>query len=135
MDFTPLLSAEFPIPAHAIAAFVAMALGLVQFALRKGTRLHRGIGYVWVICMVFVGISGFFIHELRMFGPFSPIHFLSAYILWALYSAVSAARRHDIRAHKRGMILTYVLALILTGLFTFYPGRVMHQVVFGSGML
>jgi uncharacterized membrane protein len=29
------------------------------------------------------------------------------------------------------MVLLYILALLVTGLFTFWPGRVMHGVLFG----
>jgi uncharacterized membrane protein len=29
------------------------------------------------------------------------------------------------------MILLFWLALVLTGIFTFWPGRVMHMVLFG----
>jgi uncharacterized membrane protein len=41
------------------------------------------------------------------------------------------ARAGKIRAHRRAMILLFWLALVLTGLFTFAPGRIMHQVVTG----
>jgi uncharacterized membrane protein len=30
------------------------------------------------------------------------------------------------------MLLLFWLALVLTGAFTFWPGRVMHAVVFGA---
>ena len=47
--------------------------------------------------------------------------------------AVQAARRGDIRRHKRAMTSLFWLALVLTGAFTFLPGRVMHQLA--SNML
>ena len=30
------------------------------------------------------------------------------------------------------MAWVYALALVVTGLFTLWPGRIMHQVLFGS---
>jgi uncharacterized membrane protein len=45
--------------------------------------------------------------------------------------AVFAASRGRIEAHRRAMLSIYALALIVTGLFTLWPGRIMHRVVFG----
>ena len=81
--------------------------------------------------MAFVAISGFFIYETRLFGVFSLIHLLSVLVLVTLWRAVRMARAGKIRAHRRAMILLFWLALVLTGLFTFAPGRIMHQVVTG----
>ena len=77
-------------------------------------------------------VSGFFIHGLRLVGPFSPIHLLSAITLVSLWHAIRAARRGDIRRHRKTMVALFWMALILTGFFTFWPGRVMHQVVTGA---
>jgi uncharacterized membrane protein len=94
--------------------------------------MHRRLGYLWVALMTGVAISGLFIHELRMVGPFSPIHLLSLITLASLWVAISRARRRDIAGHRRVMLLLFWLALVLTGAFTFWPGRVMHAVVFGA---
>jgi len=127
----PLLEAAPPIPFHGLAALAAAGLGAVQLWRPKGGRMHRRLGYLWVALMVGVAISGLFIHELRMAGRFSPIHLLSLVTLASLWIAVSRARRRDIAGHRRVMILLFWLALVLTGLFTFWPGRVMHMVLFG----
>ena len=128
----PLLDAAAPIPLHALAAFAAAGLGAVQLWRPKGGRLHRRLGYLWVALIAGVAISGLFIHELRMVGPFSPIHILSLLTLASLWVAISRARRRDIAGHRRVMILLFWLALVLTGAFTFWPGRVMHMVLFGG---
>ena len=94
--------------------------------------MHRRLGYLWAALMTGVAISGLFIHELRMVGPFSPIHLLSLITLASLWVAISRARRRDIAGHRRVMLLLFWLALVLTGAFTFWPGRVMHQVLFGA---
>ena len=41
--------------------------------------------------MVLVAVIGFFIHEIRVTGVFSPIHLLSLFVLVTLFTAVSAA--------------------------------------------
>jgi len=127
----PLLEAAPPIPFHALAALAAAGLGAVQLWRPKGGWMHCRLGYLWVALMAGVAISGLFIHELRMVGRFSPIHLLSLVTLASLWIAVSRARRRDIAGHRRVMILLFWLSLVLIGLFTFWPGRVMHMALFG----
>ena len=132
MTLDPLLSAPQPIPAHAIAALVAMVLGGLQLYGPKGTRNHRILGYIWVGLMAIVAFSGFFIHVLKLVGPFSPIHLLSVLTLASLWYAIGAVRRGDIKRHRKTMVTLFWMALILTGFFTFWPGRVTYQVVTGA---
>jgi uncharacterized membrane protein len=131
MSLAPLLDAAPAIPVHAFAAMAAFALGLVQFAAPKGTLPHRTIGWIWVGLMVMVAISSFWIHQIRLLGPWSPIHLLSIFTLIVLPIAVWRAHRHDVISHRRIMIFTFAGALVVAGLFTLVPGRIMHAVVFG----
>jgi len=131
MNIEALTSAPEPIPVHAILAMFAVVGGGVQFALPKGTLPHRVLGYAWVSAMLVVALSSFFINEYRWVGPFGPIHLLSCLVLVSLWRGVHHARQHDIRAHKRAMIILYCLGLLLAGAFTFWPGRIMHTVLFG----
>ena len=132
MSLAPLLDAAPAIPVHAFAAMAAFALGLVQFAAPKGTLPHRTVGWIWVGLMAIVAASSFWIHEIRLLGPWSPIHLLSIFTLIVLPIAVWRARRHRVADHRRIMTMTFVGALVIAGLFTFMPGRIMHAVVFGS---
>ena len=132
MNWQPLLDAGPIIYGHAVAAFLAIFVGAVQFALPKGTPLHRGIGYCWMALISAVAISSFFIHTIKMLGPFSLIHLLSVFTLYSVYEAIASARAGNIAQHKRTMIRLFVLALILTGAFTLLPGRIMHAVFFGG---
>ena len=77
MNFQPLLESAQPTTVHAMAAMLAVGLGGVQFVLPKGSRLHRWLGYAWVVLMASVATTGLLIHEIRMVGPFSPIDLLS----------------------------------------------------------
>lgn len=131
MNLEPLLSAAQPIPTHAFLAIFAVVSGGLQFALPKGTFAHRCLGYVWVAAMFVVAASSFFINEFRLMGPFGPIHLLSCLVLWSLFRGVGLARKHKIAAHRNAMIQLYVFSLLLAGGFTFWPGRIMHSVLFG----
>ncbi|MFT4118564.1 DUF2306 domain-containing protein [Bradyrhizobium sp.] len=132
MSLAPLLEAAPAIPLHAVAAMAAFVLGLVQLAAPKGTLPHRTLGWIWVGLMAFVAASSFWIHQIRLVGPWSPIHLLSIFTLVMLVSGVMAARRHNVRGHKITMISIFFGALVIAGLFTFVPGRIMYQVVFGG---
>jgi uncharacterized membrane protein len=132
MTLAPLLQASPAIQIHAFSAMAAFALGAVQLAAPKGTLPHRTFGWIWITLMFVVAASSFFIHELRMWGPWSPIHLLSIYTLVMLPLAVLAAHRHEVTRHRGRMIGLFVGALVIAGLFTFWPGRIMYHVVFGS---
>ena len=132
MSLAPLLNAAPEIQLHAFAALAAFALGAVQLAAPKGTLPHRTLGWVWVVLMLVISGSSFLIHGIKMWGPWSPIHLLSVLTPITLVMAVLAARAHRVRAHKTAMISLFAGALLLAGLFTLVPGRIMHDVLFGS---
>ncbi|MBV8780494.1 MAG: DUF2306 domain-containing protein [Phycisphaerae bacterium] len=131
MSLAPLLSAPAAIQIHAFAAMSAFALGIVQLAAPKGTLPHRTLGWTWVVLMAIVAGSSFFVHELKIWGPWSPIHLLSIFTLIMLPLGVWRAHRHQVQKHRWTMIGVFVGGLIVAGLFTFVPGRIMHAVVFG----
>jgi uncharacterized membrane protein len=132
MSLAPLLDAAAAIRLHAFAAMAAFALGAVQLSAPKGTLPHRTLGWIWVALMLGVSVSSFWIHQIRMWGPWSPIHLLSIFTLATLPLAVWAAHRHDVDRHRRAMTSIFVGALVIAGLFTLLPGRIMHAVVFGN---
>lgn len=106
------------------------AVGLVQLTAPKGPIPHRLIGWSWVTLTLIVAISSFFIHTIRLWGPWSPIHLLSILVLATLPLAVMHARRHDVHQHRTAMLMLFTGALVIAGGFTFLPGRIMHAVVF-----
>jgi len=131
MSLAPLLDAAPAIPLHAFAAMAAFAVGLVQFAAPKGTLPHRTIGWIWVLLIASAAISSFWIQTIRLVGPFSPIHLLSIFTLIVLPIGVWRAHSRRVADHKRIMTMIFGGALVIAGLFTFVPGRIMHAVVFG----
>jgi uncharacterized membrane protein len=132
MTLAPLLAADGAIRLHAFAAMAAFVLGVVQLGAPKGTIPHRTIGWVWVALMLAVSISAFWIHTIRLWGPWSPIHLLAIFTLVMLPVAVFHARRHRVQQHRIAMLSLFFGALLIAGLFTLFPGRIMHAVVFGQ---
>jgi uncharacterized membrane protein len=132
MSLAPLLDAAPQIPLHAFAAMAAFVLGVVQLAAPKGTLPHRALGWIWVALMMGVALSSFWIHQIRLVGPWSPIHLLSIFVLVVVPLGVWRAHRHQVADHRRIMILIFSGALVIAGLFTLLPGRIMHAVAFGS---
>jgi uncharacterized membrane protein len=132
MTLAPLLNAPLAIQLHAYAAIAAFLLGIAQLARVKGTLSHRTLGWVWVGLMLIVAVSSFWIHNLHVWGPWSPIHLLSILTLTMLPYGVIMARRHVIVGHKLTMLGMFAGALVIAGIFTFAPGRIMHRVLFGG---
>ena len=131
MTLAPLHAASFAIQLHALSAIAAFLLGLFQFLAPKGSARHRAFGRVWVGLMAIVASSSFFIHELRMWGPWSVIHLLSIQVLAFLPVGVLHARQGRIDSHRYIFTRMFIGALLVAGAFTLLPGRIMNAVVFG----
>jgi len=132
MSLEPLLTAPLAVRLHALPAFAAFALGIVQLVAPKGTLPHRALGWTWVVLMAMVAISSFFIHTICTLGSYSVIHLLSIATLAYLPIGVRRARAHDVNRHRKTMLLLFLGALLIAGGFTFMPGRIMHDVAFDT---
>lgn len=132
MNLEPLAMATPMIQIHVAGAVLALALGTAILGLPKGTPRHRRMGRIWWLLMMVVTLSSFFIHEIRLVGPWSPIHLLSVFTLVMLILAVKWVRQGRRRAHGITMVNLFLFALVGTGIFTLLPGRLMHTVVFGG---
>jgi uncharacterized membrane protein len=121
MSFAPLFAATPVVQIHAFAALAAFVLGAVQLLAPKGTIPHRAVGWTWVVLMALIAVSSFWI----------PIHLLSIFTLAMLPLAVLHARRHRVERHRKAMTSIFLGAMVIAGLFTLLPGRIMHDVVFG----
>ncbi len=132
MALQSLFAAPAVIQIHVYAALAATILGAAILFRRKGTPRHRLAGKIWVGLMVVVSLSFFGIHEIMLWGPWSPIHILSIVTLISLAFGVQRARRHDISGHRFAMRATYLGALVIAGAFTLLPDRLMYEVLFGG---
>ncbi len=114
--FTPIIIL------HTVAALAALALGSVMFLRRKGSPSHRKLGRAWALLMLVIILSSFFI---KTSGSFSWIHLLSAASLVLLVLAIRHARQRKLSAHRRTMVGLYAGSLIVAGLFTLLPSRLL----------
>lgn len=128
-----LLKADIIILLHTAFALSAALVGALQFVLKKGTSVHRYMGRFWVVFMGITALSSFLIHEIKMIGPFSLIHLLSVLMLYSLWEGMRYIQQGNVAKHKQTMIALYLYGIVLTGLLTLLPGRLMNSAVFGGG--
>ena len=131
MYWEPLFETTFVVHIHVVSATGAFVLGAFILWRRKGTKLHKALGKVWIVLMLVVATSALFIHELRLIGPFSPIHIFSIMVYVGVAQGLYYIRRGNVVAHQASMQGLYLGALILAGAFTFLPTRLMHELFFG----
>jgi uncharacterized membrane protein len=136
LDFKPILDAPFAVKLHLATVVPAFAIGTWQiFLSRKGAPLHRALGAVYLVLMTITAVTTLFVHQLMPHSPFfglSPVHLLVPLTLFAVIAALLAVRRHDVRAHRRAMIMLYVGGMLIAGGLTLLPGRILHAVFFGG---
>lgn len=131
MNFALFSDATPTVILHLIFSLSAIVLGAIQFVCKKGTTIHRTLGYIWVIAMVVICLSSFGIQSIMpngIFGGFSPIHLLSLWVLFQLARGIYFARKHEIVRHRKCMIYTYVGGLLIAAAFTLMPGRFLYKV-------
>ena len=132
MSFAPILAAGPAIHIHLAATLAALALGVVMLVRRKGTLSHRTLGWTWVVLMAVAAGSSFFITGINA-GRFSPIHILSVATLLLLPWAVYAIRRGKVQRHRWTMIGIFAGGLVIAGVFTLVPGRLLGNLVLAGG--
>ena len=117
---------------HTIFAILAIPLGLLIFLKKKGTFLHKRLGWFWILCLVIVSISAVFIQTKP--GQFSIIHLLIPSTLISLIYAIWSIKKFKEKkyrySHIYSMIGVYLGALITAGTFTLMPGRIIHSLLF-----
>jgi len=132
MTLTPLWSLPFDVALHLAAALLAILLGPLALYRRRRDSMHKLLGYAWVLSMVLTALSSFSLSAeiLPIYGGFGPIHLLSVWVLWSLWVGVQAIRAGGMRRHQAVMRGLYWGGLMIAGLFTLMPGRVLSRVLF-----
>ncbi|MFT4090318.1 MAG: hypothetical protein QM645_06270 [Asticcacaulis sp.] len=120
----------FAVRLHLGAALMALGLGTILLMAPKGILPHRLMGWVWVALMLVTAVSSFYIREINS-GGLSLIHALSGWTTIAAPMLVWFARCKRVGRHRLSAYCLYFGGLVVAGLFTFVPGRLMWQVVFG----
>lgn len=114
---------------HLAGIGVAILVGVVLMIGVKGSRMHRMLGWTWVLAMMTGAVSSLFIRMLNH-GAFSYIHLISGWTIIALPMAVAAARSHRVRLHARLMTGLFTGGLVFAGILAFIPGRLMWRLFF-----
>jgi uncharacterized membrane protein len=114
---------------HLITIVAALALTPALLLQKRGTQLHRQLGWAWATAMITTAVVSLFVHETGT--GFSPIHLLSVITIIGVPLTIWAARRHKVAAHRLGIRLAVTGALLIAGFFTFPFGRMMGRWLFG----
>jgi uncharacterized membrane protein len=128
-DWKLMLHAGWMIQLHTLAALSALLVALFLLRGAKGTKVHRVVGWVWVIFMMTTAISSFFVRELNP-GRLSYVHIIAGWVTFATPLGVWAARTHRVKMHQRVMTGLIIGGLLIAGLLTFIPGRLMWRIFF-----
>ena len=121
---------------HLASALAALVLGPVPLWSRKGSPLHRRMGYLWVLLMLAAATTSIFIRDQGRWAwaGFSPIHLLTVVTFVGVGTALAAALRGQIAAHRRGMRQLYIGACVVAGLFTLLPGRFLGNLLWRDAL-
>jgi len=130
MSLEPILQSSLAIQIHIATAFIALALGIVMYRRKKGTKSHKMVGRVFVMFMLATAISAIFIRNLNS-GNFSWIHVFVPVTFIGAFQAIFWIRRGNIKKHKSAVSGMFFGALLIPGFLSFIPGRTMWQVFFG----
>ncbi|MCA6225185.1 MAG: DUF2306 domain-containing protein, partial [Phenylobacterium sp.] len=129
-DLELLASTPPVILVHLAFGLLALMVGAILMAGRKGARMHRILGWGWVLAVGIVAITSLFIRVVNP-GHFSFIHILSGYVIIALPLAVAAARRHDVERYRRTMTGMFFGGFAVNLLFVLLPGRFVWNLFLG----
>ena len=128
LDRAAFATAPWSTRAHAIFVLALVASGWGILALPKGDRRHRALGRAWVCAMLVMGAASMTVPRGSNWVA-AYMGGASAYPLLAY--GVYAIKRGDRRSHGRTMAML-MIALVLMTLLAIFPGRLMHDVVFGG---
>lgn len=129
IDFSRLAEAPVVLQIHIASALSAFFVGLWILVRPKGRGMHKTLGWVWVAAMASTAISSFWITGING-SSFSWIHGLSAWTVIGLPMGIYAIRRKQVQKHAKAMTGMFLGGMIIAGLFTFLPGRMMWHLFF-----
>ncbi len=102
---------------HVYASIWVLLAGFTQFSKsiqRNNPRLHRTMGYIYVLDVLLItGPAGLIMGFYANGGLFSRIAFVLLAALWIFFTlmALIKARQKDFKSHRKYMIRSYALTL------------------------
>ena len=115
---------------HLFTIVLAVGLTPVMLLRRRGDRLHRALGWVWVSAMMLTALLSFNLRVINN-GSFSIIHLLSVWTVIQVPIIVWTARTHNVKRHRRAVRGMVIGALLVAGFFTFPFNRLLGHWLFG----
>ncbi|MFD2176097.1 DUF2306 domain-containing protein [Veronia pacifica] len=118
---------------HLFTVLPAILIGTFMMFYRKGGVLHHYLGRAYMVLMFTTALLSLGISSgvgPSILGHFGPIHILSVMTLYTVPTALLAARRGQIKAHRNAMIQLYCGACLVAGIFALMPGRMLHGMLF-----
>jgi uncharacterized membrane protein len=113
---------------HLATIGTALALTPLLMLRKRGTRWHRRLGWAWSIAMFATATISLFVYgETR----WSLIHIFSAVTIVSVPLLVMAARSHKVTRHRRIVRGLTLGALLIAGVFTLVPSRMLGHFLFG----
>tara|TARA_R110002073_G_scaffold61392_5_gene154366 strand:- start:5551 stop:6066 length:516 start_codon:yes stop_codon:yes gene_type:complete len=131
MNTEAFLTAPFVVQLHVFSAVGALLLGSIQMFAPKGNLPHRTMGILFVLLMASAAISAIFIRQING-GNFSFVHIFVPLTIIGVFRLVLSARRGDRTGHRGQVMGLFYGALIMPGLLSFIPGRLMYNVFMGG---
>lgn len=119
---------------HLATVMPALLIGTYLMLRPKGTPPHRSLGKVYLLLMFATAGASLFLQAQigpKLLDHFGYIHLLSLLTLYSVPMAYRMARTHNVRRHRRLMLLTYIGGILVAGFFAFaIPGRILHRWLF-----
>jgi len=118
---------------HLVTVVPCFFIGTLLLFIKKGTKIHKNLGGIYMILMLFTAIVTLFMPArvgTSLFNHFGWIHSFSLLTIYTVPTAYIAIKKGNLKAHKRKMILLYFGAIIIAGGFTFAPGRFLNELFF-----
>ncbi|NKI31065.1 DUF2306 domain-containing protein [Croceivirga thetidis] len=119
---------------HLYTIVPCIFLGAYGLLAKKGTPLHRSLGKIYMVLMLFTAVVTLFMPAYvgsRLFNHFGWIHLFSLLTLWSIPRAYFAIKKGNVRGHQISLICLYLGAIGIAGAFTLAPGRYLHGLFFG----
>lgn len=119
---------------HLATVVPAFMIATSMFVMRKGTRLHKIAGRVYMVLMLITAVASLFMPA--TIGPvvlshFGFLHALALLAIYAIVNAYLAIQKGDVKTHVRSMVGLYIGGLLIAGGFTLMPGRMINVWLFG----
>ena len=118
---------------HLASVVTCFLMGAWLLARRKGTTVHKRLGRVYVVLILFTALVTLPMPAEvgpRLLDHFGYIHLFSVLVLVSVPAAIYSIRRGNVAAHRFHMVGVYVGGILIAGSFAFMPGRLLHGWLF-----